>query len=110
MGLALAVAENVMGGRSPSLRRVSMVQPPPEEHKGIGGVFKRKKTQDPVMVFSFSAEEVVGSGPGPEEDTNSLATGSLATGSLSPGPALPDPGWPPASHHRCHQSSPQVSA
>ena len=30
---------------------------PPEEEKGI---FKRKKTTEPVMVFSFSAEEVAG--------------------------------------------------
>ena len=66
MNLALSVAENVMGGRSPTLRcsfpnlpsflrRMSVK--PPEEEKGI---FKRKKTTEPVMVFSFSAEEVAG--------------------------------------------------
>ena len=37
------------------LRRMSVK--PPEEEKGI---FKRKKTTEPVMVFSFSAEEVAG--------------------------------------------------
>ena len=66
MNLALSVAENVMGGRSPTLRWVlsyllrsflrRMSVKPPEEEKGI---FKRKKTE-PVMVFSFSADEVAG--------------------------------------------------
>ena len=37
------------------LRRMSVK--PAEEEKGI---FKRKKTAEPVMVFSFSAEEVAG--------------------------------------------------
>ena len=61
MTLALSVAENVMGGRSPSLRRVSVKQAP-EEPKGIGSVFKKKKHTEPVMVFSFSSEEVVDAG------------------------------------------------
>ena len=37
------------------LRRMSVK--PPEEEKGI---FKRKKTTEPVMVFSFAADEVAG--------------------------------------------------
>ena len=67
MNLALSVAENVMGGRSPTLRWVvsyllrsfprRMSVKPAEEEKGI---FKRKKNTEPVMVFSFSAEEVAG--------------------------------------------------
>ena len=73
MNLALSVAENVMGG-SPSLRSLilgvfpchvippisllrRMSVKPPEEEKGI---FKRKKTTEPVMVFSFAADEVAG--------------------------------------------------
>ena len=37
------------------LRRMSVK--PPEEEKGI---FKRKKTTEPVMVFSFAADEAAG--------------------------------------------------
>ena len=89
MSLALSVAENVMGGRSPTLRWVicsasqvpqlpvasglgnlalssaisnrsflrRMSVKPPEEEKGI---FKKKKNTEPVMVFSFSADDVAG--------------------------------------------------
>ena len=39
----------------PLFRRMSVK--PPEEEKGI---FKRKKTTEPVMVFSFAADEVAG--------------------------------------------------
>ena len=57
MNLALTVAENVMGGRSPSLRRVS-VKPAVEEK----GMFRKKKQSESMMVFSFSADEVAGEG------------------------------------------------
>ena len=47
-------------GRLPSLLRSFLRRMSVKPAEGEKGIFKRKKNTEPVMVFSFSAEEVAG--------------------------------------------------